>query len=123
MRLLRGSLAVIIGYLVMTATSRVIASGVFAAGAVPPEGRALVMSFLGLALGAAIGGAVCTLIAGSANSPAIYIAIGGVAVVTGRALIQGTGIEPDWYKMLSVIALAIGFLVGASAAAYKLDPR
>jgi hypothetical protein len=123
MRLLRGSLAVIVGYLVMMATSKGIASGIFAEGAVPAEGRALILSFLGLALGAAIGGAICTLIAGSTNSPAIYIAIGGVALVSGRALIQGTGIEPDWYKMLSVIALAIGFLVGASAAAYKLDPR
>lgn len=123
MSLMRGAIAVVAGYLIMAATSMAIAGRLFEEAAPAPDNGTLILSFLGLAIGAAIGGAICTLIAGSANSPAIYIAIGVVAVMGGRTLIMGTGAAPDWYTIGSVIALAIGFLVGASAAAYRLDPR
>lgn len=123
MTYIKGTIAVVLGYLIMTFTSMGVVGRLFADAQAPPETKQMIMSFGALAIGAFIGGFLATLIVGSANSPAIYIAIGAVAVVHGRSLVTGAGVEPDWYIIVSVIALAIGFLVGASTAAYKLDRR
>ena len=123
MRLIKGLIAVVVGYFVMTATSMGVVGRLFGEDAAAPDTRALLLALLFLGVGAFIGGAICTLIVGSANSPAIYVAIGLVAVVMGRSVLADTGIEPDWYKILSFVALAIGFLVGASTAAYRLQGR
>jgi hypothetical protein len=123
MVLMRGLLAVIIGAAVMWAASMAVAHRLFAEGQPAPEPRVIVMGLLGLALGAAIGGFLCTLIAGSANSPAVYVAIGVMVFFAGRAVVLHLGVEPDWYRLVSTIALAGGFLIGASTAAYKMDRR
>lgn len=123
MAFIRGTLAVVVGYLILALTSMGVVGRLFAEGQPAPENRAVIFSFLALGLGAAVGGFVCTLIVGKANSPAIYITIGVMFVMAGVAYSQGTGVEPDWYRLLSSIALAIGFLVGASGAAYKMDRR
>ena len=118
---MRGLLAVVIGYLVMTAGSMAAVSRLFGEGLPAPEQKTLLFSYVGLALVAAIGGFLCTLIVGNANSPAIYIAIGVMIAAAIRNYSLGVGVEPDWYVILSSVSLAIGFLVGASAAAYKID--
>ena len=123
MNLIRGTIAVIVGYLMMAGASMTIVGKLFAEAEAPPESRALIMSCVGLGLVAALGGFLCTLIVGAVNSPAIYIAIGVMVVVNGRAYLTGAGIEPPWFTIVSSITLAIGFLIGASAAAYKLDRR
>lgn len=123
MILIRGFLAVILGYLVMAVVSMAVVGKLFADEGASPANRAIILSFLGLAIGAAVGGFLCTLIVGKANSPAIYIAIGIMFAVAARSFSLGIGIEPDWYRLASSIALAVGFLVGASAAAYKMDRR
>ena len=121
MVLIRGAIAVVIGYLIMAGASMTMVRSLFAEGGTPPATRALIMSFLGLGLIAALGGFLGTLIAGAVNSPAIYIAVGLMLAINGRTYMTGAGLEPDWYTIVSSIALAIGFLVGASAAAYKMD--
>lgn len=123
MVLMRGFAAVVVGYAVMWATSMAVGRRLFVEGQSAPETRVVLMAMLGLALGAAVGGFLCTLLAGSANSPAIYIAIGVMIFFAGRALVLKLGIEPDWYRLLSSVSLAAGFLVGASTAAYKMDRR
>ncbi len=123
MNVVRGLAAVIIGYLIMSLASMAAVSRLFGEGQDAPEARTVWMSMLGLAIVAAVGGFICTLVVGSANSPAIYIAIGLLFLVAGRAQVLELGIEPGWYRLASSVALAVGFLVGASTAAYKLDRR
>ena len=120
---MRGMLAVIVGSAVMWAASTSVLRRLFVEGQPEPETRLVLMALLGLALGAAVGGFLCTLIAGSANSPAVYVAIGVMVFFAGRALFLKEGIEPEWYHLVSTVALAVGFLVGASTAAYKMDRR
>ena len=98
-----------------------IVSSLFSADRLEPEPKTIVFALLGLILGAVIGGFLCTLIAGTANHPAIYITVGIIIVLAARSFLQGIGIEPDWYKVVGTLATAIGFLVGASAAAYRLE--
>jgi len=44
-----------------------------------------------------------------------------LVVMVARAFIQGQGIEPDWYRFVGTLAQVIGFLVGASIAAHRLE--
>jgi hypothetical protein len=119
----RGLLGVIVGPAVLWAGWAAVVPRVSVVGAAAPATRLVLMAALGLALGAAVGGFLCTLIAGSANSPTVYVAIGVMLFFAARALVLGQGIEPDWYRLVSAVSLAIGFLVGASTAAYKMDRR
>lgn len=122
MALIRGFIAVLVGYVITAAVAMGIVRSLFDSG-VESSPKSVIFALLGLAAGAAIGGALCTLIVGNANSPAIYITIGLVIAVAVRANFLGLGVEPDWYRLLSTIAQGIGFLVGASGAAYKVGER
>ena len=119
MALIRGLIAVLLGYLITAAVAMGIVGSLFGSGVEPPP-KTVIFALVGVAVGAAIGGALCTLIVGSANSPAIYITIGLVVAVAIRANFLGLGVEPGWYRFLATLAQGIGFLVGASGAAYKV---
>ena len=79
------------------------------------------MFLIALGLGAAVGGFLFTLIVGSANHPAIYVTIGLMIAMTAYSHFAGQAVEPGWYKVVGLITQAGGFLVGASAAAYRLE--
>ena len=119
MALIRGFIAVLLGYVIAAAVAMGIVASLFGSGVEPPP-KTVIFALVGVALGAAIGGAVCTLIVGSANSPAVYITIGLMVAVAIRAKFLGLGVEPDSYRFLGTFAQAVGFLVGASGAAYKI---
>ena len=121
MTLLRTILAVVVGYLILAGVAVGIVGTLFGDNVPEPDRGAIIFAFGGLVIGAIVAGFLCTLIAGSANHPAVYITIGIVIVLAARNLITGAGIEPDWYRVTSTLALAIGFLVGGSAAAYRLQ--
>jgi hypothetical protein len=123
MNLIRGLFAVIAGYLIASGVAMGVVNSLFGGGRTDPELKPILFALAGLALGAIIAGFVCTLIVGSANHPAIYITVGAIIVMAVMAYRQGTGIEPDWYRFTSTLTTAIAFLVGASAAAYRLDRR
>jgi hypothetical protein len=123
MNLLRGFFAIVAGYLIATGVSMGVVNSLFGGDVPEPEINKIIFALVGLAIGAILGGFICTFIAGSANHPAIYITVGVIVVMAARSFLQGVGVEPDWYKVVGTLTTAIGFLVGASAAAYKMDPR
>ena len=118
--LIRGLIAIVVGYGISAATWVGVVSSVFGDAPAPPQ-QQLVLSLGALLIGAAVGGFAFTLIVGVANSPAIYMTIGVIAVMLGRELYLGRTGAPDWYVMTGFLALAIGFMIGASAGAYRLD--
>lgn len=120
MNMVRGLVAIVIGYLLLAAISMGIVASLFGTGT-EPELKSRVFALAGLAVGAIIAGVVCTLIVGSANHPAIYITLGVVIFMAGRAFFMNEGIEPDWYRAVGTLTQCVGFLVGASVAAYRLD--
>jgi len=123
MNLIRGFFAIVVGYLITSGVSMGVVSSLFGGGRAEPELKTILFALAGLAVGAIIAGFLCTLMAGSANHPAIYITVGAIIVMAVVAFKQGTGIEPDWYKVVGTLTAAIAFLVGASAAAYRMDRR
>lgn len=120
MSMFRGLIAVLVGYLLMAVVSMGVVASLFGSGEEPDLGS-IALALGGLAIGAMIAGFLATLITGVANHPAIYIALGVLIVMVARSFIQGQGIEPDWYRFVGTLALAIGFLVGASTAAHRME--
>lgn len=121
--LIRGLVAIIVGYVISAATWIGVVSSVFGESGGAPDNQTIVLSLGALVIGAGLGGLLFTLIVGVANSPAIYVTIGLLLVIQGRALWYGTSPAPDWYLITGLIALSLGFLVGASAGAYRMDRR
>lgn len=121
--LIRGLVAAVVGYVISVATWVGVASSMFGGGGAEPELRRLLFSFGALIVGAAVGGFAFTLIVGVANSPAIYMTIGVIAATLGRELYAGNTGAPNWYVLTAFLALAIGFMIGASTGAYRLDRR
>ena len=117
---IRGLIAVVVGYLMLAGVSMGIVGSLFGGGA-EPDMSSIALALGGLAIGAIIAGFIAALITATANHPAIYITLGVLIVMVARAFFQGQGIEPDWYRFLGTLALCIGFLVGASVAAHRLE--
>lgn len=120
--LIRGLVAIIVGYVIAAATWIGVVSSVFGQD-VPPDNQTTILSLGALAIGAGLGGLLFTLIVGVANSPAIYVTIGLLLVIQGRELWYGSSPAPDWYLITGLVALSLGFLIGASAGAYRMDRR
>jgi hypothetical protein len=117
---MRAVLGIIVGYLVSSLVAMGVAGSLWG-GEIDPVDKTVIMMLLALALGSAIGGFLCTLIVGSANHPAIYITIGVMIAMAIYSYMNGLAVEPPWYILIGLITQAGGFMVGASAAAYRTE--
>jgi hypothetical protein len=117
---IRAVLGIIVGYLISSLVAMGVASSLWK-GEVDPADKTVIMYLLALAVGSAVGGFVCTLIVGSANHPAIYITIGIMIAMAVYSYANGLSAEPAWYVLVGLIAQAGGFMIGASASAYKTE--
>ena len=120
MSIMRGLVAVVVGYLLLAAAAMGVVGSLFA-NSKEPETGSIVLAIGSLVIGAIIAGFIATLITGTANHPAIYITLGVLILMVVRSFIQGQGIEPDWYRFVGTLSQAIGLLVGASVAAHRLE--
>lgn len=121
MEAMRGIFGILVGYLVTALVAMGVVSSLFAGAEQEPATKTILVALGAVALGAAVGGFLCTLILGSANHPAIYVTIGVMIAMTVFAHATGRAIEPNWYKVVGLMTQAGAFLIGASSAAYRLE--
>ena len=120
MEVIRGLFAIIVGYVVTSLVAMGVVGSLWGAPEDPAD-KTIIIFLVALGLGAAVGGFLFTLIVGSANHPAIYVTIGLMIAMAVYSHATGRAIEPDWYKLIGLITQAGGFMIGASAGAYRLE--
>ena len=117
---MRGLFGIIVGYVVTSLVAMGIVRTLWGATE-DPTNKTIISFLVALGMGAAVGGFLFTLIVGSAIHPAIYVTIGLMIAMTVYSHVTGQAVEPGWYKVVGLITQAGGFMVGASAAAYRLQ--
>lgn len=120
MEAIRALFGIIVGYVITSLVAMGVAGSLWR-GPEEPTNKTIIIFLVALALGAAVGGFLCTLIVGSANHPAIYITIGVMIAMAIYAHSTGQAVEPGWYRVVALFTQAAGFMVGASTAAYRLE--
>jgi hypothetical protein len=116
MKILRAIIAIVVGYVLYAGASMfVLRSGLFL---MSPRRLMVVVVLAALALIGLVVGWNARLIAGDQRRLVSYLLAGLVALATVVSLIERSGIEPNWYKLgtlvLTVPAILLMGLLGSS---------
>ena len=102
-KLLRSSLAVVLGYFLAVFVSMIIVTFLFHDRTGPPSSPKVAVGLIAVVIGSLGAGIVTALISGEGPVGHALVVAVGVAVVGLISMVSGLGAEPLWYSLASLV--------------------